>query len=72
MAAQSAKKKTTTKKSAAKGGTFEVELEFLRSTKGTHVYTDDPTGDGYFRSLYLPKTKLGEDAPETLTVTLSW
>lgn len=55
------------KKTATKGTT--VEFEFERSTKNKHRYAevaDEPV----IGTLYVGKSALGEDAPETLTVTI--
>ena len=48
-----------------------VTLNFLRSTKNTHVYTDsDP--NTVLPSQYIKKTGLPTPAPLEITVTIEW
>lgn len=46
---------------------IKIEMTFLRSTKGTHVYqgTDDD-----IPTLYIKKSALPDTPPEVITVTI--
>lgn len=48
-----------------------VELRFVKSTKGTHVYGSD-LADAATPSVYIKRTALPEDPPKVITLTLSW
>lgn len=49
---------------------IELELEYVKSTKNTHVYGDDKEG-APLPSVYIKKGALPEKAPERLKVTIS-
>ena len=55
---------------------FKVELTFLKSTKGTHVYQDTDErvkgGSAPIPSLYIKKHELPEDPPKKVNVTVDW
>lgn len=48
--------------------TLRVEFEYLRSTKGTHVFTE--VGSEVVGLLYLKRSAVGDDAPAGLHVTI--
>lgn len=48
-----------------------VELTFVKSTKGTHVYGSD-LADAPTQSVYIQRTALPEKPPAVITLTLSW
>ena len=50
--------------------TIERTLNFQRSTKGTHVYTDDAP-DAPIKTLYIQKEGMPTNAPSAITVTIS-
>lgn len=47
-----------------------VELKYVKSTKGTHVYSDGE--EGLFPALYLKKPDLPEKPPVRIKITLEW
>jgi hypothetical protein len=48
-----------------------VELTFVKSTKGTHVYGSD-LADAPLPSVYIKRSALPETPPKVIVVTLSW
>lgn len=48
-----------------------VELTFVKSTKGTHVYGSD-LEDAATPSVYIKRSALPEKTPAAITLTLSW
>jgi hypothetical protein len=48
-----------------------VELTFVKSTKGTHVYGSD-VADAATQSVYIQRSALPEKPPAAITLTLSW
>jgi hypothetical protein len=51
--------------------TKTVELSFVKSTKGTHVYGSD-VADAATPSVYIKRSALPENPPKIITLTLSW
>ncbi len=51
--------------------TKTVELTFVKSTKGTHVYGSD-LADAAAPSVYIKRAALPQDPPKLITLTLSW
>lgn len=51
--------------------TKTVELTFVKSTKGTHMYGSH-RAEAATPSLYIKCTALPEDPPKVVTLTLSW
>lgn len=51
--------------------TTTVELSFVKSTKGTHVYGSD-RDDAATPSVYIKRSALPEKPPSKVTLTLSW
>lgn len=51
--------------------TTTVELTFVKSTKGTHVYGSD-LSDAPMPSVYIKRNALPEIPPKVIVVTLSW
>lgn len=51
--------------------TKTVELTFVKSTKGTHVYGSD-LEDAATPSVYIKRSALPEKPPTQITLTLSW
>ena len=47
----------------------KIIMSFSKSTKHTHVYTDD-TSDAPIPSLYIKKTALPTDVPKRIRVTI--
>jgi hypothetical protein len=47
---------------------FETKLKLGRDTKGTFVYKND-SDDAPIPSLYIKKSSIKGDAPETITIT---
>jgi len=48
-----------------------VELSFVKSTKGTHVYGSD-LEDAATPSVYIKRSALPEKPPAVIKLTLSW
>jgi hypothetical protein len=48
-----------------------IEMKLGKSTKGTHVYTDD-RDQPELPFVYIKKCALPETPPKTLTVKLEW
>lgn len=48
-----------------------VELTFVKSTKGTHVYGSD-LEDAATPSVYVKRSALPEKPPAKIKLTLSW
>ncbi len=48
-----------------------VELTFVKSTKGTHVYGSGLV-DAATQSVYIQRLALPEKPPVAITLTLSW
>jgi len=48
-----------------------LELTFVKSTKGTHVYGSD-LPDAPMPSVYIKRTALPETPPKVIVVTVSW
>lgn len=48
-----------------------VELTFVKSTKGTHVYGSD-LADAPTQSVYIQRSALPEKPPQVIVLTLSW
>lgn len=48
-----------------------VELTFVKSTKGTHVYGSDAE-NAATQSVYIQRSALLEKPPAAITLTLSW
>lgn len=48
-----------------------VELTFVKSTKGTHVYGSDHV-EAATPSVYIKRSALPEKPPTVITLTLSW
>ena len=48
-----------------------LELKLVKSTKGTHVYGDDSEG-AIIPTVYVKKTGLPSNPPETMTITLEY
>ena len=61
---------STTKKSTPKPETgFSVEMDFSKSTKGTHVFTSD--GDGTpITTLYIQRSAFQGEPPAQITVSV--
>ena len=51
--------------------TKTVELTFVKSTKGTHVYGSE-LAEAATQSVYIKRTALPEKPPATIMLTLSW
>lgn len=51
--------------------TKTVELTFVKSTKGTHVYGSD-LEDAATPSVYIKRSALPEKPPAAITLTLAW
>jgi hypothetical protein len=51
--------------------TTSIEVTFVKSTKGTHVYGSDVT-DAPLPSVYIKRAALPETPPKVIVVTLSW
>ena len=50
---------------------IEVKMNWLKATKGTHVYAAaDESSDGAIPTLYVKKGALPTPAPEHITVTI--
>lgn len=47
---------------------LKVTVEFIRSTKNKHVYSDDD--EGVFGALYIPKELMPTDPPNILVITV--
>lgn len=50
---------------------MKTTMQFSKSTKGTHVYTDT-TKDTSVPTLYIKKSGLPENPPETIVVTVEF
>lgn len=48
-----------------------VELTFVKSTKGTHVYGSN-LANAATQSVYIQRSALPEKPPMTIKLTLSW
>lgn len=48
-----------------------IELKLVKSTKGTHVYGDD-SDNAIIPTVYVKKSGLPTNPPETLTLTLEY
>lgn len=48
---------------------MQVTMTLTKSTKGTHVYTDDSI-DAIIPTLYIKKSGLSKVPPETIKVTI--
>ena len=46
---------------------IEWILNYIRSTKGTHVY-----GDGNAHTVYIPKAEMSGTAPTQIKVEITW
>jgi len=46
---------------------IEWILFYVRSTKGTHVYSDDA-----FHTVYVKKSEIGTNPPDQIKVTIDW
>lgn len=51
--------------------TKTVDLSFVKSTKGTHVYGSD-LEEAATPSVYIKRSALPEKPPAKITLTLSW
>lgn len=62
---------TAKKKTPATALSLEVTLLHTKSTKGTHVFTDD-SEDAPIPSLYIRKSAFpGDDPPRAIVLTIS-
>lgn len=50
---------------------IEVDMEFERSTKGTHVYVEKKEPQ-YIGTLYVKKHSFGAGKPESIRLTVEW
>lgn len=48
----------------------KVTLQYVKSTKGTHIYSDG--SEGLFPALYIKKPDLPEKPPASIKMTLEW
>ncbi len=51
--------------------TTTVELTFVKSTKGTHVYGSD-AAEAATPSVYIKRSALPENPPKVITLRLEW
>jgi hypothetical protein len=54
-----------------KMNTKTVELTFVKSTKGTHVYGSD-LAEAATPSVYIKRSALPENPPKVITLRLEW
>jgi len=52
--------------------TIECTFTHAKETKGAHQYKEDATDDYKIGSLYLRKTALGGDVPQTIKATVEY
>jgi hypothetical protein len=52
--------------------TKNVEMTFVKSTPGTHVYAAPKDSKPVCTQVYLSKSALGDTAPERITLTVSY
>lgn len=48
-----------------------VNMSFVKSTPGTHVYASD-ADDAVCTQVYLKKSQIGETAPKSITMTIEF
>lgn len=67
--------KTASKKSSRRSQSREdlsISFEFERSTKNTHRFAEvAEEGEAVIGTLYIQKSAIGEEPPESITVTIS-
>jgi hypothetical protein len=68
-AVKKAPAKRAASKSASKDKEFVQQMDFDRSTKGTHLLRDDADA-ALVSSLYVRKVAAGDQAPKSATVTV--
>jgi hypothetical protein len=60
---------TTKKKASEEAMSFSVEMDFSKSTKGTHVFTSEADGTP-ITTLYIQRAAFQGDPPEQIVVNV--
>lgn len=62
--------KNATAAAAAEATSFDVPMNFAKSTPGTHVFTEADTDTPKVPSLYIRKSAFKGEPPKTITLSV--